>query len=246
MGLERMSEIRESLTEYIQKVVDSPIVREAYSIAQRLGMTLEKFVVMVLSMFYPSKDGYRIEHEDWNNYTAHMGTSTDIRLFLRNKLIAVFECKNWRILPEHRYGLEAVKREIVSRFNNCGTNLKVLIISFREQLSKRALSFLESNNIQIIETGKLIGKKDFRSKLIYQLGKQIKQFIRAFKPTIKPSNQLFSNQVSSSNVNTVSHSDSDKQNDSDCTVNPLVAWIFEQSKPMEPIKTRWKDVLFNV
>ena len=211
-----MSEITKSLTEYIRKIVDSPLIKEAYSQAQRLGITLEKFIVMVLSFFYPSKLGYRIEHMDWNNYTFHMGKSVaDVRLFLRNKLLAVFECKNWRMLPEHRYGLEAVKREIVSRFTNCGTNIKVLIISFKKQLSKKARSYLESNNIQILETGKLIGKKDFRSRLIYSLGKQIKQLIRNFKPTVQTTRQLFSNKVLLTNVNTVNLSNNNRINDSD-------------------------------
>ena len=213
-----MSGISESLTEYIQKIVASPIVKEAYSKAQRLGIPLEKFIVMVLSIFFPKSKGYRIEHVDWEDYTnnsAPKKISVDVRLFLRNKLIAVFECKNWRLLPEHRYGLKDAKEQILTRFHNCGTNIKVLIISFKKQLSKKALRYLESNNIQVIETGKLIGKKDFRSKLIYSLGKQIKQLIRNFKPTVQPSAQLFSNQVLLTNSNTVNLSSDNRTSKND-------------------------------
>jgi hypothetical protein len=221
----------ESLTEYIESIVSSPIIREAYSKAQKLGIVLEKWLYMVLSFFFPSSKGYKVQHNNWKNYTSSMGYSTDIRLFLRNKLIAVFECKNWRLLPKHRYGLKDAKEQILTRFHNAGTNIKVLTISFKKQLSNRALSYLESNNIQILETGKLIGKKDFRSKLVYSLGKQIKQLISNFKLNQKTKQQpLFCfnnsliNSYNTTNTNTITNIN--KQNDSELENNPLVSWIF--------------------
>lgn len=233
----------ETLTDYIHKVAHSPIVKEAYSKAQRLGICLEKWLVMVLSFFFPEKKGYRIQCNDWNNYTKSMGFSVDIRLFLKNKLIAVFECKNWRLLPTHRYGLKAVKREIISRFYNVGTNIKILTISFKEQLTKPALRFLEANNIQIIETGKLIGGKDFRNKLIYKLGNQIKQLINNFKLNQQTKQQpLFCNSLSNNSYNTSNTITTiNKQNDSDLENNPLISWIFgllTESK-VEKIHKEW-------
>jgi hypothetical protein len=130
----------------------------------------------------------------------------------------VFECKNWKLNYKHRYSLKDAKEQILTRFHNCGINIKVLIISFKEQLSKRALSFLESNNILILETGKLIGKRDFRSKLVYSFGKQIKQLISNFKAKVKPTKPLFSYLVNSNKLTNCSSSNSNNtinKNDSD-------------------------------
>jgi len=188
----------ETLTEFIEGTADSPNVRESYSKAQRLGITLEKWLFAVLSMFYPKSRGYTVTHVDWNNYTKHMGRSVDLRLFLRSQLLAVFECKNWRLLPKHRYGLKDAKEQVLSRFHNCGTNIKIVTISFKEQLSRKALKFLEANKILILETGKIIGKKDFKSKLIYSFGKQIIQLISNFKSNQRAKQKpLFFNKLNS-------------------------------------------------
>ena len=49
----------------------------------------------ILYGLFPKKGGYRVFHVDWSNYTSSMGKGLDIKLFQRNKLLAVFEVKNW-------------------------------------------------------------------------------------------------------------------------------------------------------
>jgi len=171
-----------TLEDYIEKVESFPSIRRAYSLAQRLGIIFEKFVYAVLCGLFPKKLGFRLTHVDWNNYTSAQGKGVDIKLFLRNKLIAVFEIKNWRELGRP-YGTETATEQILARFKNCGTNLKILVISFKSLLTKRALALLEVSNVHILETNKLIGKNDFPrkhkySKVFYGLRAQILELIK--------------------------------------------------------------------
>ena len=132
------------ITNYIDY---KPIQPQRYSKKQRLGIILEQWVVRVLMFLFPISRGYRIKHVDWKDYTnnsAPKKISVDIRLFLRNKLIAVFECKNWRLLPDHRYGITNAYNETLSRFHNAGTYIRILAISFKNQLAKTAINLLLS------------------------------------------------------------------------------------------------------
>lgn len=171
------------LDEYWDKIQGSSLMYRAYSLAQRLGIIFEKFVFAILCGLFPKKKGYRIFHVDWSDYTSSMGKGLDLKLFQRNKLLAVFEVKNWA-KKGRPYGTETATEQILSRFKNCGTNLKILIISFKSLLTKRALALLEANNVFVLETKKLIGKNDFPrkhkySKAFYQLRAKIYKLINA-------------------------------------------------------------------
>ena len=171
-----------TLEDYIEEVESSPSIRRAYSLAQRLGIIFEKFVFAILCGLFPKKKGYRISHVDWSNYTSSMGKGLDLKIFQRNKLLAVFEIKNWRELGRP-YGTETATEQILARFKNCGTNLKILVISFKSLLTKRALALLEASNVHVLETNKLVGKNDFPrkhkySKVFYQLRAQIYRLIK--------------------------------------------------------------------
>jgi len=162
------------LDKYLDRIQDSPLMERAYSVAQRLGIIFEKFVFAILCGLFPKERGYRVFHVDWSNYTSSMGKGLDLRLFQRNKLLAVFEIKNWA-KKGRPYGTETATEQILARFRNCGTNLKILVISFKSLLTKRALALLEANNVHVLETNKLVGKNDFQEAVILdEQGVQVK------------------------------------------------------------------------
>lgn len=145
-----------------------------------LGISLEKFIYSVLKSF--KKPDYDISHVDWKKYNKGFGLDVWLTNRKTKETIGI-ECKNWRLFNKP-YGTKTAKSEIISRFLDYETEhgkllkLKILIISFKELLTKKAIKLLKLHNIHIVETNKLIGKKDFRTRLFYQLKAKIERLIR--------------------------------------------------------------------
>ena len=121
-----------------------------YSVLQRLGIALEKFLFAVLKSFFPEKKGYNFWHVDWHKYTKYQGQSIDLQLFFKDLLLIDFECKNWRFQQKFYYSFKDAQEQIVARFKNSTAKLKVLIITFLDQLSRPAQRLLQKHNIVVI------------------------------------------------------------------------------------------------
>ena len=150
---------------------------EPYSLAQRLGISLEKFLFAVIKCFFPKKKGYEYWHVDWRKYTKYQGKSIDLQLFFKDLLLIDFECKNWRFQQKFYYGIKDAQEQIIARFKDSIAKLKMLVISFLGQLSRPAQRLLEEHNIIVIETDKLVGRKDYRTSLFKELGHKIKDLV---------------------------------------------------------------------
>ena len=148
-----------------------------------LGIIGEKFTNSVAKSIFRAKDGYRVEHVDWDNYSY--GHGLDLRVFKRNKQVIAVEVKNWRQM-NRPYGAVYAEEQILDRFKNYAGGIKVLIISFLCLLTKKALELLEAHDIHVIEIGKLVGKNDFprkgkNNKTFYSLKSKLSKLWRDLK-----------------------------------------------------------------
>lgn len=163
------------------------------TLKERLGIALEHWIYAILRILFPARLGYRILHPDWNNYNNHNGV--DFRVFQRNKEILAVECKNWRKIGK-KYGLDVAQTEIVERFTYIGTSLKLCIISFTDVLTNPALYHIKSNGIQLIQTDKLIGHRDYKTQLFHVVKSAISKLL------VQPARRSFDTSIQSKLVNT--------------------------------------------
>lgn len=140
-----------------------------------LGKISEMLFYSLFCSLYPKNEGYSVKHVNWKKY--NYGHGVDLKVFEGCKQILGIECKNWRDL-DRPYGTDIAETEIIDRFKHHGSGLKLLIISFIDLLTKQALQLLKQHGIHIIEVGKLIGKKDFKTRLFYELASKIRQTIK--------------------------------------------------------------------
>ena len=126
-----------------------------------LGIIGEMFSNAVVKSVFKTKKGFRVKHVNWNNYTH--GSGLDLRVFRQNKLFLGIEVKNWRYF-DRPYGLEFAISEIIDRFKEFTGDFKILIISFKSLLTKKAILLLNNHHIHILEVGKLMNKNDFPRK----------------------------------------------------------------------------------
>lgn len=156
-----------------------------------LGIIGEKFDVAVVKTLFHKKF-YRIHHNNWESHNLSIGLGADILIYGKKETkpkIAI-ECKNWRKLGRP-YGYETVQSQIMHRFRNLPSDcLKILIISFISLLTKSMHEYLSNHNILLIERGKLVGKRDFRSQVFYQLRRKLNAVIGVDKSVLIASNSL--------------------------------------------------------
>ena len=126
-----------------------------------LGKIGEMFSNAVVKSVFKTKKGFRVKHVNWNNYTH--GSGLDLRVFRQNKLFLGIEVKNWRYF-DRPYGVEFAVSEIIDRFKEFTGDFKILIISFKSLLTKKAILLLNNHHIHILEVGKLMNKNDFPKK----------------------------------------------------------------------------------
>jgi len=140
-----------------------------------LGKILEQFTVAVNKSI-----GYRVLHNDFSNYSYNR-YCTDVRPFLRNKQVSSQECKNWRLL-DRKYDSGIVRDEILDRFRNHAGGVKILVISFFEDMfTEPAKQLILDSGIKVVELGKLIGRKDFHSQLFHITKSRIRKIIYNFQ-----------------------------------------------------------------
>lgn len=139
-----------------------------------LGIIAEKFIVSIVKSLFKANEGFKVKHTDFDNY--NFGHGLDLRVFDHNRELLGIEVKNWKLFNKP-YGSNIAETEIIDRFKNCSAKIKLLIISFKSLLTKEALRLLKQNNIHVIETNKLIGHNDFKTKLFYTLKAQIQQLL---------------------------------------------------------------------
>jgi hypothetical protein len=209
-----------------------------------LGKICEIFSVRELKSLFKRKDGYRIKHTDFKCY--NWGFGVDIRVFKGCKCLFDIEVKNWRIL-DIKYSVSVAREEVLTRFKNSGAKVKILFISHMEVFSKRALGLLSDNNIHVFEIGKLIGKKDLRSKLFYQVKLKLQHFLNAIKSSTnkpEPETEVLDNYLEEEIDNTIVNSPiTTIKNNKNTHIenNYLVAWVFSLLRPKEP-KNRHEKV----
>lgn len=126
-----------------------------------LGIIGKKWFHALVKSIFKARQGYKIKHVDWENYSY--GYGQDLRLFKRNRQVMASEVKNWRKM-DRPYGTDIAEKEIMDRFANFSGGFKILVISFLCLLTRKAKMLLRSHNIYVIEIGKLIGKNDFPRK----------------------------------------------------------------------------------
>jgi hypothetical protein len=146
-----------------------------FTLKERLGIALERWILAILKVLFPSKLGYCILTPDYDNYNNHNGV--DFRVFIRNREILAVECKNWRKIGR-KYDSEIAQSEIVNRFNHVGTSLKLCVISFLDVLCGSGLSLIKANGITLIETNKVVGHRDYKSQLFYQIKLAIHKLVK--------------------------------------------------------------------
>ena len=220
-----------------------------------LGIIGEKFNNSVAKSIFKVKEGYRVRHVDWDNYSY--GHGLDLRVFKRNKQVMAIEVKNWRKM-NRPYGTDIARTEIIDRFKNCAGGIKVLIISFLCLLTKQALTLLEKHNIHIIETRKLIGKNDFpkkgrNNKVFYSLKSKLSKLWCDLKQArTKVCGCVNSKQVRLDKIDindNTTNTKPNKQHDSDCeklasnyAMNLVRRAIkLEELKRKHPMYTRFPD-----
>jgi len=97
----------------------------------------------------------------------------DFKVYYGDKLLKVFESKNWRTIYNRKYDKEIAQDEVISRIENyplCDTGL---IISDFNVFSQPAQELItkQGNYNNVIETEKLLGKHDFKGKIYHKLYK---------------------------------------------------------------------------
>lgn len=142
-----------------------------------LGKILERWIIRMLEIILPVALGYRIVHNDWNNYCWD-NNGTDIKVYRGCREILTIECKNWRLLANLKYGIDQAKTEVIDRFSNTGGGIKLVIFSFLSVLYQPAIDAIKAAHIHMVEVGKLVGKADFRSKLFYQFKAKLEKIIK--------------------------------------------------------------------
>lgn len=148
---------------------------------QKLGIIMEKWLYAVLKSLFPAKNGFFVRHNNWKNYSY--GYGLDLAVFQQRGIkrvpILLFECKNWRQLGKP-YGTEIIKKHVISRFLDepklwLSKAKRIIIGTFESLFTKRALRLMRTWKIHLISTDKLIGSKDFRSRLFYILKAKIQK-----------------------------------------------------------------------
>lgn len=201
-----------------------------HTLKERLGIALEKWIFAILNVLFPTPQGYQIMHPDWSNYNNHHGV--DFRVFYYNKLILALECKNWRKI-NRKYDSQIALTEIADRFNHIGTNHKLCIMSFKNLLCSSGLKLIESKGIQLIETNKLIGHRDFKSQLFYTIKSAITKALKP-RPNCSTSSNTISNYCSSSRSSIMTKPTIPTIEDSE--YRAFIEWL---DRPVRPLYVAW-------
>lgn len=134
------------------------------------------------------------------------------------------------LTPKERYGETIAQRDVIRHFEGINPQHKVLSISNFHVYQPCAEKAIIKENIHVFETGKVIGRKDFRSKTWFILKNKLRTFLTMLEkidkdkqltldyiyqqhPEINPSRQLFLGSLtedSSLTGNVVHNADTDK------------------------------------
>jgi len=157
-----------------------------------LGKIGEMVVVAIVKSIFKASEGFRVKHTDFRHY--NFGHGLDLRVFERNKQLLGIEVKNWKSFNKP-YGMDIYESEILDRFKNFTYGMKLLIITTLSLLTKRAVNNLRRNNIFVVETNKLLGHKDFKSKVFWQIKTKIERLYAQYKHNLKNRRVVVVNQA---------------------------------------------------
>jgi hypothetical protein len=144
---------KDKLGKIAELVVENPISK----VCEELGLTVE----------WSGKKAYET---GLTNQEKH---ESDYKVYYGKTLLKTYEVKNWR--NGFNYGCETARTEVINRIAESHTFEYSLIISFLDCFGKPAQELIETYCNNIIETGKLIGSKDFHNReLWFNLYNQIK------------------------------------------------------------------------
>lgn len=140
---------------------------------------------VLYSLFHSifDRDHYRIKSNDYKNYNNGIGHGTDFKIWLGSCLLFDIEVKNWKLFSKP-YGHDIIESEIIQRFRTSTAKYRILVISFIGLLSKSGLNLLKRNNIHVFSLDTLLGHKIFKSRLLYEIQAQLKQFITQLRQPI--------------------------------------------------------------
>src|SRR5208283_6040242 len=113
----------------------------SYYYRAKLGRKGEAWLTIALHSI-----GLTAKHRDFDKPDSHSGTDVTVTY---NGVIGTIEVKNLAYNPKHRQSYLWTLNKIVNRFDFLDNTVKILAISYRDQLSKSAQSLLEALSIHI-------------------------------------------------------------------------------------------------
>jgi hypothetical protein len=177
------------------------------------GMTGEHFTFQALLSLLPRKlKRYFIFGKNPFNYYQYKKNKeigADIKVHIKTptgKTILI-EVKNWQ-KQFVQYGIEIAKTEVLKRFEGQDADVKILIISYKDCFSEKAIIFLESKGIIILELGFHVKlgetwtREMFAKFLYHKIGNTInRNVLRQIFCISKLSNRLSSNYIGVNRLN---------------------------------------------
>lgn len=148
---------------------------EALTDKERLGFIGEQVVKNPLQAVCNSL-GLRLE---WTGQHAYRKTTNkerhdvDFKVYFGYHLLKVYELKNWKTLENHRfYDSGVAQDEVISRTEGYGCSTGLIMPNFGV-FNPIAQSIIESRYNSVIETGKLLGSKDFKGSMYGKLYREL-------------------------------------------------------------------------
>jgi hypothetical protein len=198
---------------------------------------------------FKAKEGYRIEHTDFKNYTYGFGV--DSLIIKEDKIIGANEVKNLRDRQKHCYNAQWVYKHIISRFMNSGLLMKdcakIATTTFLDLLTEDGIDLLRLYGIIPVEVGERLTSNFFMEKQkLYILGAKIKNAINSYwlnrKKVNPPKFSISSNQSLlvnySHNANNIIVNNSVENYDTPTTdYNQIIAELIKEDIEMKAKET---------
>lgn len=154
-----------------------------------VGKTGERILYSALSMKFRKSDGCKITHNPFNDqYKYACSHGLDLTLETPEFTVAI-EAKNLNLKPKP-YGTKFVYEKVLPRFVRVSPKMiKILIITYIELLTKKALRLLSKMHIHVFETRQFLTIDIYKKenlKQLYSLSNNLKNFIYEAQQPIQP------------------------------------------------------------
>ncbi|MCW3996492.1 MAG: hypothetical protein NWE98_10155 [Candidatus Bathyarchaeota archaeon] len=96
----------------------------------------------------------------------------DFKIYYGYRLLKVYETKNWKTLSHRLYDSYTANKEVISRVAEYGCSTGLIVSNFGV-FNPVAQRIIESRYNSVIETGKLLGSKDFKGSTYGKLYREL-------------------------------------------------------------------------